>query len=181
MTKCHGNCVISQSVCCGWNILTLVARIATCIGRGLTVSNLPVSISSPTICLVIVSNRTCIPATSNKAEGICFKRVVVPFPGDVRSNGRVSGDVGAIDAWCQGPIHVEGERCRCRTARVVGVNRVGCVARHVLRCAPNATVGRSKGKAGWQGRCDFPRCDSTARDCWCNGCQEPIVGDFNRC
>ena len=72
-----------------------------------------------------------------------------PTPSDVGADGGISSDVGAIGAWRQGPIHVERERCGCRTARVIGVNGVGCIARHILRSSPNATVGRSKGKARW--------------------------------
>ena len=115
----------------------------------LAITNLSVSITAPAVQITIIFDSASVAPRGIHGQVACFEWVIVPLPSDVGADGGISSDVGAIGAWRQGPIHAERERCGCRTARVIGVNGVGCIARHILRSSPNATVGRSKGKARW--------------------------------
>ena len=114
-----------------------------------SVADLTVAVSPPTVDIPVITDSTSVTPRSIHCEVVSSYWVVIPLPCDVSADGGISSDVGAIGAWRQCPIHVECERCGYRTARVVGVNGVGHVARNVLRCAPDAAVGRSKGKARW--------------------------------
>ena len=76
-----------------------------------TDTELTVTVSTPTIDISVVANRTGVAPSRKHGQVARFKRVVIPLPGDVGTNRGISSDVGTIDAWRQGPIHVERERC----------------------------------------------------------------------
>ena len=181
MTQSDGDRVRSERIGQCLLIHALMARITTSSRSCLSVTNLPVAVTTPTVDIAVVSNGACVPLTCSKRKVLSFEWVIIPLPRDVACNGTVSNDVRALGAWRQRPDNVERERCRGGTARIVGVNGVGRVARYVLWRAPDAAVGCPKGEPCGQRRRDFPRGDRSAGGRWRDGGRErSVVGDFNR-
>ena len=88
----------------GWPVLPSAAAHRTD-------TELTVTVSTPTIDIPVVADGTGVAPGRIHGQVARFKWVVIPFPCDVSANRGISSDVGTINAWRQGPIHVERECC----------------------------------------------------------------------
>ena len=99
MTKSDGDCVRTKRIGLCWLILALMARITTSSRSCLSVTNLPVAVTTPTVDVAVVSNCACVPLSRCNRSVLCFKGVVIPLPCDIAGNGGVTSNQGALGAW----------------------------------------------------------------------------------
>ena len=111
MTKGQSDHVRTEVVGSRGDIFALVPACSASGRTNLVVSNLTVAVSAPTKDIAVVVNRTRVPFARHQPFIDRFERVVIPLPGDVGADRGISSDVGTINAWRQGPIHVERECC----------------------------------------------------------------------